>query len=606
MRKTLLAGLLLLACGLASAGWAAPPPDPGDTPEAGLGGTVTVQAPVRLKLIVRGQQLSLPAYSTSLGDEFMVAAESPELARIASSFGAQLEWKGTDGQLLCNSKGQQRWLKSGQRKVEGGKAQAGAQEAELPIEAQQLGGRLHVPLSVLEHFLDARMTVRPQQVVYFEPVIRSVRIEGSGRKPKLIVESSAPVNFKAFQLKGPDRYVIDIPGAVFDTPEMTVVHPELGTLRLGQFELGPAISRIVVPIEPGVQIRPEGGGLGEALSWQLEIPKGLAQTPDKMDVQEVRLEKSDKGQRLIVTANEPIQYEWQRMGDGDPRWWLDIPQAVLRSGKQDLSLEGKVAGTVRISQNQPDPNPVVRIVVDLPQALEITTSAGDSPNQLVIEILDKELDLASAVSKGKGSTEQAALTGSGLIVIDAGHGGSDPGAINKQLKLTEAEVTLDISQRLAKILKAQGWNVVMTRTNDVDVSYKGSSAKEELGARVKVANEAKADLFLSIHCNASVSPKSAGTSLHYYKKSDYVLASQLHQAVLSATGRSDRGVVANRFYVLAHSTMPAVLVETAFLTNPTEGALLGDPGYRQKIAEGLAQGLRQYAARKLNLGTAKK
>jgi N-acetylmuramoyl-L-alanine amidase len=359
-------------------------------------------------------------------------------------------------------------------------------------------------------------------------------------------------------------------------------------------------------MEPGVQIRQETSGVRESLSWQLDLPKSVAQTPEKIDIQKIQVDKSDKGHRVVVTSNEPIRYQWQRFSDEDPRWWLDIPQAVLRDGKQEFALEGKYPGTVRVSQNQPEPSPVVRIVVDLEKAVEITTASGESANQLVIEVLDKELDLASAVPKGNGSTEQAAITGTGLIVIDPGHGGSDPGAVNKQLNLTEAEVTLDISNRLARILKSQGWNVVMTRTSDVDVSYKGSSAKEELGARVKVANQAKADLFVSIHCNASVSPKSAGTSLHYYKKGDYVLASTMHQAVLSSTGRNNRGVVPNRFYVLAHSQMPAVLVETAFLTNPTEGALLNDPAYRQKIAEGLAQGLRQYATKQMNWGTANK
>lgn len=601
MRKSLVAGLLLLGC---FSSWAAPPPDPAQT-EAGLWGNVTVQGPTTLKLNVRGQRLSMRAYSTSIGDEFLVPADSPELQRIAGLFGGRLEWE--DNTILCTYKGVTRSLKLDERKVQGPSSVSGAQEAELPVAAQVIDDKGCIPLSALEEFLDTRVTVRPNQQVFIEPLLRGVRFEGTSNKPRLVLDTTAPVSFRTFTLKGPDRYVIDIQGAVIDTPSLTVQHPDLGTVRLGQFELGPAISRIVIPMGEGVKIRQEHFGTRESMAWQLQIPPAVAVPHlDTLEIQDVRMEKTEKGHRLILTGSDAMRFEWQRVGGPDPRWWLDIPCANLKSLKQEFEIAGKISGCVRLSQNQPIPHPVVRVVVDLDSAVEVSTSAGENDKQLVIDILDKELDLSSAVSKGRGSTQQSALTGTGLIVIDPGHGGSDCGAINKALGISEAEVTLDICKRLAQILKAQGWNVVMTRTTDVDVSYSGSSAREELGARVKVANDAKADMFISVHCNASVSSSSAGTSLHYYKQSDYVLASELHSSVLASTGRTNRGLQANRFYVLAHTQMPAVLVETAFLTNPTEGALLGDASYRQKIAEGLAQGLRQYASRQLNLGTASK
>ena len=603
MRKTLVAGLLLMQA-LGGIGWAAPPPDPNQS-ENGLWGNVTVQGPTTLKINVRGQKLSMRAYSTTMGEEFLVAGDSPELHRIAALFGGKFEWDPENSCLRCTCKGITRSLKLDERKVQGPSSVPGAEEAELPLPAQVIDDKGYFPLSALEDFLDTRVTVRPNQQVFIEPLLRSVRFEGSARKPRLILDTTAPVTFKTFTLKNPDRYVIDIAGAVIDTPSLTVQHPDLGNVRLGQFELGPAITRVVVPMGDGVQVRQESWGARESMAWQLQIPRAMAR-PEVVDIEDVRMEKTDKGNRLIITGNEALRYEWQRLGAPNPRWWLDIPQANLKNAKQEFEIAGKFSGSVRLSQNQPAPNPVVRVVVDLDQAVEVTTSAGESDKQLVIDILDKALDVSSAVSKGKGSSAQSALTGSGLIVIDPGHGGSDCGAINKGLGLCEASVTLDICKRLAQILKGQGWNVVMTRTNDVDVSYAGSSAREELGARVKVANEAKADLFISVHCNASVSPSSNGTSLHYYKQSDYVLASELQQAVLSSTGRLNRGLQANRFYVLAHTQMPAVLVETAFLTNASEGALLNDPNYRQKIADGLAQGLRQYASRQLNWGTASK
>lgn len=605
MRKTLLAGLLLLGfCSFPAL--AAPPPEGGE--DNGTWAPITVQAPTSLKIQARGQKLYLRAYTTSLGDEFLVAADDPEIYKIASLFGGKLSWDGDSLTLSCLHKGINRSLRVNENKVQGPSSVPGAQEAELALSAQILEDKAFIPLSALEDFLDTRLTVRPNQVVYIEPLLRNVRFEGSAHSPKLILETTAPVTCKTFTLKNPDRFVIDIPGVVIDTPSLTVQHPDLGTVRLGQFELGPAITRVVVPKPRDAQIRAESSGNREVLSWQMQLSKPIeVAAPALTEIQDVRLEKTDKGHRLILTANEPIHFDWQRLGGPRPRWLMDVNRASFKTLKQEFEIDGKFPGVVRLSQNQPAPNPVFRVVVDLDAAVEVNTSAGVNDRQLVIDILDKEIDPSLIAQKGHGSTQPvAAVTGAGLIVLDPGHGGSDCGAMNRSLNLTEASVTLDICRRLQGILKAQGWNVIMTRTTDVDVSYANSSAREELGARCKVANDAKADLFVSVHCNASVNASSNGTSIHYYKQSDYVLASQLQAPVMSSTGRNNRGLQANRFYVLAHTQMPAVLVETAFLTNSTEGSLLNDPNYRQKIAEGLAQGLRQYAARQLNWGTANK
>jgi len=145
---------------------------------------------------------------------------------------------------------------------------------------------------------------------------------------------------------------------------------------------------------------------------------------------------------------------------------------------------------------------------------------------------------------------------------------------------------------------------VMTRDDDRDVSWAGSSAREELGARVQIANDLAADVFVSVHCNASVNSAVKGTSLHTFKGSDSLLAEELHPTLVAAAGRPDRGIQKDRFYVLAHSRMPAVLVETAFLSNSEEARLLGTPEYRQQLAEALADGLGRYASRYLKQTTA--
>lgn len=208
-----------------------------------------------------------------------------------------------------------------------------------------------------------------------------------------------------------------------------------------------------------------------------------------------------------------------------------------------------------------------------------------------------------ALMKGRG-LEQLATTGSvetpgwmnvrGTIVIDPGHGGSDPGCVNRALGTREADVTLAICLHLAEILRAEGWNVILTRETDRDVTYAGSPDRMELEARSGVANNIGADLFMSVHCNASVSSASYGSSIHWWKAEDYAFAQALEPVLGPAIGLGRKGLIRDRFVVLRHSTMPAVLVETAFLSNPSEGAKLSDPGFQKVIAQQLAGGLANY------------
>lgn len=688
------AATLLAATILAQPVWAAPPLPAGQDPsDAEFGPPVAIQGVTSVRVSCRGQVFTLKVHSTTLSDEYMVAADNPELARIARLFNTRLEWDGSSRTLTSVRDKDFRFMKEGQDRVTHRESTSGSQEAELPLASQMVDGAVNIPLSALEEFLDVRVTVRPNNLVFIEPLIRNVHFDSVNGKARLVVDSTAPVNYKSFQLKSPDRYVIDISGAVLDTSGLSVNHPELGNVRLGQFELGPAISRIVVPLPSGAQVHAAKSGQGQSLAFAMNIPgepsgpavvaensnpnpepaappqpkphfdvvqiphypslrpqpkhrPGTVQIPHypsmqlKHPVEVVQIphypnqgnvapppapnnpppaapsedsgfttisgvswNKTATGAKLVLNANGPLSYEWQRLPDN--RLVLDIPNVLLSDPKQEYPGNGETISAVRLVQNQPLPNPVVRVVMDATKPLKVNIVKGESENTMVMEVADNDPYPPNRGSGSTGRVAQVPGTGRGLIVLDPGHGGSDVGAQNRALGLNEATVTLDICKRLAIALREQGWNVIMTRTENVDVSYWGSSATEELGARVKVANERKADIFLSVHCNASVSSSSSGTSIHYYKQGDYVFAHELQSNVINATGCPNRGLQANRFYVLTHTQMPAVLVETAFISNSSEGSKLGDPNFRQRVADGLAQGVRQYASRNLNWTAAK-
>ena len=172
-----------------------------------------------------------------------------------------------------------------------------------------------------------------------------------------------------------------------------------------------------------------------------------------------------------------------------------------------------------------------------------------------------------------------------LVTVDPGHGGKDPGAIGIG-GLQEKDVVLDISLRVARLLEQQGVQVLLTRGDDRFISLNGRTA---------MANRARADLFVSIHANAiSMSrPDVNGFEIYYYS-SGLRLAQTIHRSVMQSINIRDRGVRQARFYVLRNSAMPAVLVETGFLTGREDAANLRQASHRRQMAEAIARGILLY------------
>ena len=173
------------------------------------------------------------------------------------------------------------------------------------------------------------------------------------------------------------------------------------------------------------------------------------------------------------------------------------------------------------------------------------------------------------------------------VYIDAGHGGSDPGAIRSDLK--EKDANLDIALRLKSKLEANGFEVVMTRTND---------AYSTLDDRVNKANSSGADIFLSIHNNAAVSEYAHGTETYWCANGvngSNQFAKLVQSNLVNQIGRANRGVKTADFKVIKYTKMPAALVECAFVSNPKEAELLKDTNFREKCAIGLYNAIKEFS-----------
>lgn len=173
-----------------------------------------------------------------------------------------------------------------------------------------------------------------------------------------------------------------------------------------------------------------------------------------------------------------------------------------------------------------------------------------------------------------------------LIVLDPGHGGSASGAYYEET--AEKDLNLSITKRVEALLNALGYRTLMTRQEDVDIG---------LYERAWMANAAQADIFVSIHCNAAENhPDFQGTYVYHYPGSErgMALAQSIQTQACAFTGSIDQGIDSANFVVMREPYMPAVLVETGFMTCHEELERLRDEAYQTRMAQGIAQGIIQY------------
>ena len=178
------------------------------------------------------------------------------------------------------------------------------------------------------------------------------------------------------------------------------------------------------------------------------------------------------------------------------------------------------------------------------------------------------------------------LAQSRTIVIDAGHGGFDRGGVPGQ-KVGEKGITLDVAQRLRRVLQASGYRVVMTRDSDDFVS---------LGQRVAIANAQRGATFVSVHFNSASRGGANGIETYYYRSDSASLAASIHRNVVAGAPSENRGIRRRGYFVLRRTSIPSVLVECGFLTNPTEASYALTANYRQKLAEEIARGIQRQPA----------
>ncbi|HVB99667.1 MAG TPA: N-acetylmuramoyl-L-alanine amidase [Candidatus Dormibacteraeota bacterium] len=383
-------------------------------------------------------------------------------------------------------------------------------------------------------------------------------------------------------------------------------------------------------------------------------------------VRTVATEQIRGATRIVVYLNGPVKFRSARIARPD-RVYFDLSRAYLvHPHGMRLSPRSAAVSSVEVAQNQPH---VVRVVLDIRRGDGYSASLLHHPYRLAIDVgrrVHRNGESAQIVAEGratangpvadandtpgatreelpaKGNLTPARPTHSGMtsltralglkidrIVIDPGHGGFDTGAIGPN-GLEEKTVALAIARRLGRLIRQHlpGTQVIYTRDSDRFVP---------LEERTKLANEKKADLFISIHANSSPDPAARGVAVYYLNfttspdaiavaaRENALAQEPVHrlQSLLKEISLNDkieesrdlavdvdhslvdelrlghvdvdnRGVKKAPFVVLIGAHMPSILVEVSFLSNPIDDRLLGKASYQQRIAQGLFDGVHRY------------
>ncbi len=186
------------------------------------------------------------------------------------------------------------------------------------------------------------------------------------------------------------------------------------------------------------------------------------------------------------------------------------------------------------------------------------------------------------------------------VVIDAGHGGYDPGAITKQ-GVYEKQINLEMAKRVQELLKPCGINVLLTRDEDEDYVPEGTSGRRtkkqaDLNYRISMATQAKADAFISLHLNATATGLNSGaeTFYHFNSKEGKMLAEEIQQELVKVPGMNRRIAKPGDFYIIKNTPMPAVIAELGYLSNPKEQKKLQESWYQDQLAHAVAKGIANY------------
>ena len=384
---------------------------------------------------------------------------------------------------------------------------------------------------------------------------------------------------KPLYLSEPARIVFDLPNTLASKDvrgkEYSINQNE--TIKVGQFEANK--TRLVLKTNNPEKYIPIYSPDNETLLLADKERYNVASLSNiKANLTGTFYSKDGKDNNVVLSFSAPVVYSVYRKADDfvltvyNADKYNEANYVNSLKGTEIEGLKLKINGQLLTFTFKLKPNGTTKVYSGLDgRSLKITIN---NPS----EVQKKPVPTIPIFQNTKKKA------GEKVVVIDAGHGGTDCGATRAGIK--ESDINLAVAQRVEAILKQKGYKVYMTRSGDQTVS---------LQERVDIAEGKDEDVFVSIHVNSSENTSPTGVETHYYHQYSYNLAKCIQaELAKNVTESPNRGLIKSRFYVINHTTKPAVLVEIGFISNEKERMQLVSADRQQRTAKAIAEGVMNY------------
>jgi N-acetylmuramoyl-L-alanine amidase len=396
-----------------------------------------------------------------------------------------------------------------------------------------------------------------QRMLVFNGLVEDLKFIQKGTVRKVQIQTSLPTGYRMTTVREPDRLFIDLEGVTLGTG-ITRIQGDghwVSTIRIAQFDSWTV--RVVLDLAD-------------------QTPCYVTQAPDNPNQLEVRTVQTiqqvswsdEAGGKLTIAGDSELMETINKLKKPE-QLRIDLNYFRFMPGLPALTVKSplvKAVRLVKVSETK------ARVEVDLSDHLLYRVELSDDHRRLVIHFRTSVL-----LKK--------------VLVLDAGHGGVDPGTCGGQ-GTREKDFTLDMVFRLKELLEDAGAYVILTRNDD---SYIG------LFERPLLANFLKADLFISIHCNSYTHDRNIrGVEIYYWphacepKNAGKALADQVMTYLIQGTRLNNRGVRINNYAVLVETQMPGILVELGYLSNYAEETLLNQSEFKENASRCIFQGIIAY------------
>ena len=391
----------------------------------------------------------------------------------------------------------------------------------------------------------------------------------------LISGYGAPTIQKPFILANPTRMVIDIANSNFNqaynNKEIPLNPNNLAgdKIKIGRFDKN--VTRIVITSENAKQYLPVFSSDNQSILLinPAQLSTG-AIVNNRCNITKYKYQKNISTDDLTLTFDAPVVWGIKRNTDNLYVYFFNAVQyneAVFKKTVETTPFYETELGLLK--------NIGIRLTLPINNNNDINTYIGADGKNFRIR--------ATNLKAPKPKKEQAVSVTNKVVVLDPGHGGTDYGAIRNGIN--EKEINLDVAKRVQSILERKGYKVYMTRTNDTYVS---------LDDRCKYSASVHPSLFVSIHVNSCAGTEPKGIETHYYHDNSIELANTIHSKMTHAIKTTNRGLFKSKFYVINHTTVPAVLLEIGFISNDGERAELVTSRRQQATAQAIAEGIIEY------------